>query len=94
MSGCAFTLPPTSKDMRGRGLWCVVHQDFAPDYARHDMCRTAELGARAEAAEAERDHQTARAEKLQHTLDTLIERVHPRCTAEVCSTIAAIEETL
>ena len=48
MSECRLTV---RRDIgsRGRGLWCIEHQDWAPDYSQ---CRVSILTVRAEAAEA------------------------------------------
>ena len=52
------------------------------------------LAAEVRELRAEAARQTARGDRLQRILDAVIERVHPNCTSDVCSTIAAIEGEL
>ena len=38
--------------------------------------------------------QTKRADKNQRIIDAVLEGVHPKCTAETCATVAAVEREL
>ena len=50
MSKCRLTLP-TGRDARGRGYWCIEHQDWAQ--TPNVQCRAAALAAEVERLTAE-----------------------------------------
>ena len=49
MSECRLTMP-TDRNRRGRGAWCIEHEDWSQDLVE---CRAASLTKRAEKAEAQ-----------------------------------------